>query len=94
MSIEMVKENEHSAAFELVLEAPKLDKHTVCEKLKKPSISPRSPLAERLDNAQKRRNEKLNLKKEKAAVGQRFQNTQSPVCDPPPMAVRCLDKMF
>merc|ERR1711881_710914 len=55
------------AAFELVIKDAKLNKETICEKLKKPQ-QPRSPLADRLDNAQRRRDEKLNEKKEKAAV--------------------------
>merc|ERR1711881_428146 len=55
------------AAFELVIKDAKLNKETICEKLKKPQ-QPSCPLADRLDNAQRRRDEKLNEKKEKAAV--------------------------
>jgi len=61
-----INENEYGAAFELTLSNPKMDKEVIVEKLHK--TTPREPLANRLESAQKRRNSYLDEKKEKAQV--------------------------
>lgn len=61
-----INENEYGAAFELTLSNPKMDKEVIVEKLHK--TTPREPLANRLESAQKRRNSHLSEKKEKAQV--------------------------
>lgn len=66
MSVSPINENEYGAAFDYIMENAKVAKESVTEKLSK--ATPRSPLVNRLDNAQKRRDSHLNEKKEKAAV--------------------------
>jgi len=61
-----INENEYGAAFELTLSNPKMDKEVIVDKLHK--TTPREPLANRLESAQKRRNSYLSEKKEKAQV--------------------------
>lgn len=59
-----INENEYGAAFELTLSNPKMDKEVIAEKLHK--TTPREPLTDRMESAQKRRDSHLSEKKEKA----------------------------
>lgn len=67
MSVSPINENQNGAAFEYIVENPKMAKDPIVKKLTKPAAA-RSPLVDRLDNAQKRRDSHLKEKKEKAAV--------------------------
>jgi len=59
-----INENEYGAAFELTLSNPKMDKEVIAEKLHK--TTPREPLTDRMESAQKRRDCHLSEQKEKA----------------------------
>ena len=61
-----INENEYGAAFELTLANPKMDKEVIVEKLHK--TTPREPLTDRMESAQKRRDSHISEKKEKARV--------------------------
>lgn len=61
-----INENEYGAAFELTLSNPKMDKAVIVEKLH--TTTPREPLTDRMESAQKRRDSHISEKKEKARV--------------------------
>jgi len=65
--IKTINQNENGAAYEYIVENPKVPKSAIVDKLTKPT-TPRSPLVDRISNAQKRRDSYLNEKKEKAVV--------------------------